>query len=429
MEQIKKFRKSSLKKSFIYAMLCAVSLIILVSGLTVFGCSALQKIIMPDSGDVILTLTTTYEDGRQDISSHRMQFGSNEELIRLIPDIDDPDNSEQEGITKYSITKIDDSYTFLSPKRKAAYTALSCAMIALPAFYSLVGIVLCAIWFYRKKLDKPIQILSSATENIAKENLDFTVYYESTDEMGRLCDSFEVMRKTLYENNRMLWNMLDERRMLQASVAHDLRNPIAIIEGYAEYLQENIQNGKMTKEKLMNTLSNLSMAAKRLERYTDSIRDIHNLEDLKIQRTPSVLPDLLTEMAVDFTVIAKQTKLTVETMNSVPQCEAMIDKQILYRILENIFTNAMRFAQKKIQISFSLEDFTLIVRIQDDGNGFPDKLLKQKDGYALWTEPSAQHMGMGLVISRILCKKHGGELKLSNPSCGGALIEISISIQ
>ena len=61
----------------------------------------------------------------------------------------------------------------------------------------------------------------------------------------------------MYENNRVLWHMLEERRVLQASLAHDLRNPIAIIEGYTEYLQEKAQTGNLSSEKLGHTLANL----------------------------------------------------------------------------------------------------------------------------------------------------------------------------
>lgn len=429
MEQIKKFRYASLKRSFVYAMFCAVSIIVLISILTIWGCIYLQKIIMPDSGDVVLKITTTYEDGSKSISSQKMEYGSDEEIIQLVPNINGEDVAEQKSITKYSIDKIESSYMSLSPKRKAAYSVLSYAMIGLPMVYSIACIILCAMWFYRKKLDRPIGILSKATENIAKENLDFTVRYDSTDEMGKLCNSFEKMRQTLYENNRTLWNTLEERRMLQASVAHDLRNPIAIIEGYVEYLQQNVPAGKVTEEKLLHTISNLSKAAKRLEQYTDSIRDIHHLEDMEIHLTKSILPELLTEMVDDFTVMVKQKGLTVENINYVPKFEAMIDKQVLYRILENIFTNALRFAQNIIRFTFSMEDSVLVVLIQDDGKGFPDKILKKKNEYTLWVEPSGHHMGMGLVISRILCKKHGGELKLSNAFAGGASVEVRVSVQ
>ena len=68
--------------------------------------------------------------------------------------------------------------------------------------------------------------------------------------------------------------MLEERRALQASVAHDLRNPIAIMTGYVEYLQENSRGGTLTEEKLEKALSNLGITAERMGRYTDTMRDL-----------------------------------------------------------------------------------------------------------------------------------------------------------
>jgi nitrate/nitrite-specific signal transduction histidine kinase len=86
------------------------------------------------------------------------------------------------------------------------------------------------------KLSVPLKLLSEATKQISAQNLDFSLHYNCTDEMGKLCSSFEQMRSTLHENFREMWNILEERKLLQASIAHDLRNPIAVIEGYTEYL-------------------------------------------------------------------------------------------------------------------------------------------------------------------------------------------------
>lgn len=66
------------------------------------------------------------------------------------------------------------------------------------------------------------------------------------------------MRQTLYDKNRQLWNMIEQRRLLQASVAHDLRNPIAIVEGYVEYMQQCLADGNLNDEELRHTLSNLA---------------------------------------------------------------------------------------------------------------------------------------------------------------------------
>ena len=97
--------------------------------------------------------------------------------------------------------------------------------------------------------------------------------------MGALCASFEQMRQTLKENNQKLWDMLEERRRLQGSVAHDLRNPIAIIQGYAQYLQLNLSGGGISKEKISFVVANILQTSHRLERYTDSLRTISRLEE------------------------------------------------------------------------------------------------------------------------------------------------------
>ena len=91
-----------------------------------------------------------------------------------------------------------------------------------------------AEWFYHKVLEPPITVLMEATAHIQDRDLNFQITFDGQDELGRLCAAFEKMRQTLYENNRQMWSMLEERRALQASVAHDLRNPIAIMTGYVE---------------------------------------------------------------------------------------------------------------------------------------------------------------------------------------------------
>ena len=69
------------------------------------------------------------------------------------------------------------------------------------------------------------------------------VGYYRNDGLGRLCIAFEEMRQALYDNNRQLWNMTRQLRILQASVAYDLRNPVAIVEGYVEYMQQCLADG------------------------------------------------------------------------------------------------------------------------------------------------------------------------------------------
>ena len=89
-------------------------------------------------------------------------------------------------------------------------------LLMVPVCYGGAAI-LCAIWFYRRKLKGPLAILDDASARIAADQLDFTIIYDSRDEMGRLCASFEKMRSDLLENQRTMWRQMEERSRLNAA--------------------------------------------------------------------------------------------------------------------------------------------------------------------------------------------------------------------
>ena len=301
-------------------------------------------------------------------------------------------------------------------------------MVGLPFIYSVIGIMLCAWWFYRKKLSPPIQILADATKHIKGQDLDFTVAYNSNDELGRLCTAFEEMRQALYDNNRQLWNMIEQRRILQASVAHDLRNPIAIIEGYVEYMQQCFTNGSLNDEKLQHTLSNLAITSKRLERYADYIRDLNTIEETETKYSVVQLPDFLKNATESLSLIAEQHSLKIEYHSTVSECQVKLDEQIFYRIVENIFSNAIRYANSKVSFLYTFIDDVLTITITDDGKGFSKAMLRKKNTFLYSEDKTGEHMGLGLATSRVLSQKHGGCLELSNVTPSGACVTIKLAV-
>ena len=73
-----------------------------------------------------------------------------------------------------------------------------------------------------------------------------------------------------------------------------------------------------------------------------------------------------------------------------------------------------------------LSKSVLSITIIDDGKGFPLEVLKQKKKL-IWTSGKNEHMGIGLAVSRLLCKKHGGSLELSNTTAG-ACVKINLIV-
>ena len=423
MEKMKKVK--SIKSAFIWTVAITMIIVFTSSALTIYICYRMQKIILPDSQEIWLHTQTIMADGTVSEAKQRLILDEPSKMSILAPA---KEEEEKLGDTEFTIEKIESSFSTLRPKQQLLYRVISISMVGLPFIYSVIGIMLCAWWFYRKKLSPPIQVLADATKHIKGQDLDFTVAYNSNDELGRLCTAFEEMRQALYDNNRQLWNMIEQRKILQASVAHDLRNPIAIIEGYVEYMQQCFTNGSLNDEKLQHTLSNLAITSKRLERYTDYIRDLNAIEETETKYSVVQLPDFLKNATESLSLIAGQHSLEIEYHSTVFECQVKLDEQIFYRIVENIFSNAIRYANSKVSFLYTFIDDVLTITITDDGKGFSKAMLRKKNTFLYSEDKMGEHMGLGLATSRVLSQKHGGCLELSNVTPSGASVTIKLAV-
>ena len=429
MEKLKR-KCSSLQNYFVLIVLITFFIVICLSLLSIWGCQKFREYLLPDSNTIWVTLNITYSDGRTEELEFSTELGQEMYDIPRLTGAEDGliNNSELSDI-KTSIEKIENNFDMLTPKRKIAYQICGISMIAMPMIFSIVGILICGFIFYRKKLNKPLKLLENSMEQISNKNLDFKLSYTSNDEMGKLCNSFEKMRQILEETNKELWKMIEERRLVQASVAHDLRNPISIIEGYAEYLQTNLQNDNLSKDKILEITSNINKTAKRLERYTDSIRTINALEDIEVNRKEISTRKFIEDVKSDLKQMTKSKGIGLDLeAEKLFKEKIKIDSYIIYRILENIINNALRYSKEKINLSFNIQENYLIISIVDDGIGFSEEVLKERNNLIIPTASDDKHCGLGLIISRILCKKHGGKLELSNDISGGAKVKIFIEI-
>lgn len=125
---------------------------------------------------------------------------------------------------------------------------------------------LCAALFYRRKLKGPIALLDMASRKIAEKDLDFAIHWDRRDEMGALCASFEEMRRALWENNRVMWRQMEERKRLNAAFAHDLRTPLTVLRGYAGMLLHDLSEGADPAE-MAQEVGVMDAQVRRLEDY------------------------------------------------------------------------------------------------------------------------------------------------------------------
>lgn len=145
-------------------------------------------------------------------------------------------------------------------------------IVATPV-YSAFCIIAAVLLFYRNRLKKPLAELRTASEKIANNDLNFSIGYDSNDELGQLCASFEIMRATLADNFSKMWRQVEERKALNAAFAHDLRTPLTVLKGYNEMLQasENPQTQEIA--------ATMGKHISRMESYVSSMSNLRRMED------------------------------------------------------------------------------------------------------------------------------------------------------
>lgn len=286
--------------------------------------------------------------------------------------------------------------------------------------YSIAATIITSKIYYKEKIEQPLYILKKEAEYIGRGDLSFQCRYTSADEMAEICDAFDKMRLQLIQNNESMWNMMEEQSQINAAFAHDLRNPLAVLQGYNEMLLKFYPKGKVNEEKLIDTLNLMNKQIIRIRNFSETMKDMRSASDERINKKKTeinILVKNIEEIAEGFEA---KNNMKINVSSEVSEGTYYFDISAIERVVENLITNAVRYAEKEINIKLQLNNDKLSVYVQDDGRGFTKEELYKATNTFYSGEES--HFGIGLSICKMLCQKHGGTITLSNSINGGAII-------
>ncbi|HBG4726805.1 TPA: sensor histidine kinase [Clostridioides difficile] len=328
------------------------------------------------------------------------------------------------------ITIVQNNVNQFSDYDKTLLNIISILQLVLPLIFFIGLLLLADIIFYKVKLKTPIEILNKGAMEISNNNLDFCLEYNNNDELGNLCNAFEKMRSELNKNNIKMWTMINDRKQLNAAFSHDLRNPLTVLKGYSNYLTKYIPTGKLSDEKILSTTQLMSEHINRIEYYVENMSNAQRLEDLVVSKSMSNINKFIENLDENISIIAKQEEKSFTLKSQINNINLFFDENIILRVVENIISNAFRYARNNVSILIYLEQELLTFVIEDDGIGFSKESLKLalRPFYRDKTlNDSNAHFGMGLYISKILCEKHGGSISIENNSTNSAKITAKFS--
>lgn len=297
----------------------------------------------------------------------------------------------------------------LSPEDQRTVDILRALPTVTTPVWSSLCILGAALLFYQNKLKRPLTELRLASEKISQNDLDFTVTVHSGDELGQLCDSFETMRAALAQNFSEMWRQMEERKRLNAAFAHDLRTPLTVLKGYNEMLQASGD------EQTWTTAVTMQRHISRLEHYVDTMSQLRRLEDTQPSYQQTPLKMIAASLGESGEILCGQAGKHFSMQTRFTSRVLILDGGLISQAYSNLITNAVRYAAESVTLCLEETQKGLLLSVSDDGPGF-DKISLEKAADPYFTREKANHFGLGLYISKILCEHHGGWLKVENIS-------------
>ncbi|MDE6502457.1 MAG: HAMP domain-containing histidine kinase [Ruminococcus sp.] len=358
-------------------------------------------------GSMVIGFGTNYlQEYYETIHKDVRFFTSSDENMEVFFD-------DEQFIKKYVVT---DQRPLADRKYIITYFIISYAQFLLIPLFIISCVAVTGIIFYKRELQKPIDILLDSSQKISGNQLDFTIEYKKQNELGQLCTAFDDMRHALDENNRNMWHSLEERKRLNSAFSHDLRTPLTVLKGYNDFLTKYI--GNIPEEKISEILLKMNGQINRLESYTYKMSAVQKLEDIIPDISEIQICTLRENFEESGKYISGNKKFSFDFHSD--KNSLFVDIELVMEVYENILSNAERYADNNISAEISVtEDFLKIV-ICDDGKGFSEKALKfaKEPFYRDSNEQNSTHFGLGLYICKIICEKCGGSLSISNTETG-----------
>jgi len=263
-------------------------------------------------------------------------------------------------------------------------------------------------------LSRPIRRLSQTIQKVTGGDLDARAQVTTSDEVGILARGFNSMIQRIKDSQEEM--MRTERLVvlgkLSSGIAHEIRNPLGVIDSSAYYLKNKHKDAD---EK---TMTHLNRIIKQTRISTDIIQSLQDLTKMKEpQKARMDIADVI-EDGINSSIIPQ----TVKIVEKVPRDKLFVDadgRQLLI-VFNNLLNNAVQAMDNKGTIWVTADRGSnnwVEVSFRDSGSGIPSEDLKKIFHSFFGTK--AKGLGFGLTICQMIMEKHRGEIEAQSESGKG----------
>lgn len=297
------------------------------------------------------------------------------------------------------------------------------------SFCFISSMAITVIW--ARRLTKQLTPMIEASEEIAKQNLDFEIGTSTIKEFNGVLNAIEKMKIALSRSLRENWSEEAKRKNQISSLAHDLKTPVAIIQGNAELLKET----NLTEEQ-KTYVDSMTKNSMRISAYAHALMQVNQsslTEELDIKRVrTSAVAEKIADLARE---MASAHGRSLEESVYVGNGYVAADLKQLERGVQNLLMNAVQYTPEAsaVELLITNRKNFLEITVGDRGPGFSDEdLIRASEPFYRGDKSrhGSTNYGLGLYTAKTVAELHHGRLRLTNrPSGKGAIVTLLLPLE
>jgi two-component system OmpR family sensor kinase len=251
------------------------------------------------------------------------------------------------------------------------------------------------------------------------------------DEVGELAQTLEQMLRSLDAARAEREQAMQKQREFVADASHELRTPLTSVIANLELLQASLPEPDASEEHEM--VDSALRSSRRMSRLVGDLLLLARADAGRIsERTDVDLAEIAGNAAAEVAPVAGPRHLVLDNGRPVPITG---NPDELHRMVVNLLDNAVRHTPdgSTIELKLEADDSRARVEVADDGPGIPEDMRDHVfDRFVRGTGPADTAVGggtgLGLAIVRAVARSHGGDVRASKSSLGGALLTVELPL-
>lgn len=291
---------------------------------------------------------------------------------------------------------------------------------------AIIIVGLAASYVLARSITVPLRKLNAGVREIERGNFAYKVEVDSNDEVQRLASAFNRMAAALETNNRL-------RKQLLADIAHELKTPLAVIQGNLEGMLDGVVD---TDKEQLHSLFEESV---HLNRLINDLRDLSLAEagQLSLERAPADINQLVFHAVGMVKRLAEEKRIEIDCiLGELPTVE--VDANRMRQVVFNLLTNAVRYtdAGGGVMVETAAEHHEgknwVAISVRDTGQGIaPEDLPRIFDHFYRADKSRSRKSGgtgIGLAIVKQLVETHAGRVLVDSKPGEGSCFKVLLPV-